>query len=109
MKKSPLSAVKDRFGEDRKAAKAALVKAVQAAGEGLFADRLAETDGLARVSNAKLLRLEKSFKAVKAKFASREKLIEGLAGLEKRKDEGYKAHLAKLSTLALWDRYQQLA
>lgn len=106
MKKSPLAAVKARFGEDRKAAKAELVKAVRAAAEGLWTDRLADDDGLDRVSNAKLLRLEASFKAIKKQFATREKLIAAVAEAEKRKDAGFAAHLGKLSSLRLWDRLQ---
>lgn len=107
MIKSPLASVKARFGEDRKAAKAELVKAVRAAGEGFFTDRLADSEGgLDRVSNAKLLRLEASFKTIKKSFASREKLVDGLAEIEKRKDPGYKAFLEKQSTLKLWDRYK---
>lgn len=109
MKKSPLAAAQARFGEDRKAAKAELVKAVRAAAEGLWTDRLAETDGLDRVSNAKLLRLEASFKAIKKQFASREKLIAALVEAEKRaKDATFKAHLDKLSSLRLWDRLQSV-
>lgn len=107
MKKSPLASVKARFGEDRKAAKAELVKAVRAAGEGFFTDRLADSEaGLDRVSNAKLLRLEDSFKTIKKTFASREKLVDGIVELEKRKDPGFKIHLDKQSTLKLWDRYK---
>ncbi len=109
MTKSPLAAVKARFGEDRKAAKAELVKAVRAAGEGFWTDRLAEEDGLGRVSNAKLLRIEASFKAIKKQFASREKLVEGVLALANRsKDAGYKTHLEKQSTLRLWDLYRSL-
>ena len=107
MKKSPLASVKARFGEDRKAAKAELVKAVRAAGEGFFTDRLADSEsGLDRVSNAKLLRLEESFKAIKKSFPSREKLVEGLVALEKRADPGFKIFLEKQSTLKIWDRYK---
>lgn len=107
MSKSPLATVKARFGEDRKAAKAELVKAVKAAGEGFFTDRLADSEtGLSGVSNSKLLRLEASFAAIKKTFPSREKLIEGLADLEKRKDPGYKTYLGGQSTLKLWDRYK---
>jgi hypothetical protein len=105
MKKSPLATVKARFGEDRKAAKAELVKAVKASGEGFF---VGEGDVLDRVSNAKLLRLDATFKAIKASFGSRGALVDGLLALEKRTDAGYKSHLEKQSTLKLWDRYRTL-
>lgn len=108
MKKSPLAAVKARFGEDRKAAKAELVKAVRAAAEGLWTDRLAEDDGLDRVSNAKLLRLEATFKAIKKQFPTRDKLVAALAEAEKRKDAGYSIHLEQFSSLRLWDRLQSV-
>lgn len=108
MKKSPLAAVKARFGEDRKAAKAELVKAVRAASASYWTDNLAEADGLERASNAKLLRLEASFKAIKEKFASRDLLIAAVAELEKRKDAGYKTFLGQKTTLQLWDRYKSV-
>jgi hypothetical protein len=108
MKKSPLAAVKARFGEDRKAAKAELVKAVRAASAAFWTDNLAESDGLERASNAKLIRLENTFKTVKEKFASRDLLIAAVAEIEKRKDATYKVFLERQTTLQLWDRYKSV-
>lgn len=109
MKKSPLAAVTARFGTDRKAAKVELVKAVRAASASYWTENLAETNSLERVSNAKLLRLEASFKEIKAKFASRDLLVDAVAELEKRKDAGYKEFLGRQTTLQLWDRYKSVA
>ena len=60
----------------------------------LWLDRVNEAKGLARVSNAKLLRLHAILSAVKKDFGSRAKLIDAILGLEKRaKDAGYKTRL----------------
>ena len=100
MKKSPLAAVTARFGTDRKAAKVELVKAVRAASASYWTENLAETNSLERVSNAK---------EIKAKFASRDLLVDAVAELEKRKDAGYKEFLGRQTTLQLWDRYKSVA
>jgi len=91
MAKTPLSAVKDTFGSKEK-----LVEAVQKlATSALWIDRVNEAKGLARVSNAKLLRLHAALEDAKKRFGSRDKLIAAICELEKRgKDEGYKVHLS---------------
>lgn len=108
MSKSPLSIVKERFGDDPKKAKAKLVAAVKkAAGKDLWLDRLNEEKGLDHVSNKKLLHLEEVLEAVGKQVGSRDKLIAEIAKLQGRaKDEDYKARLAEESTPALWDRFQ---
>ncbi len=102
--KSPLSLVKDQFGD-----KAKLVAAVEALAKSddLWVSRLNADKGLAHVSNAKLLRLHATFKAVEAKFGTRAKLIDAIAEIEKRaKDAGYKTRLAAYPVPRLWDMYQ---
>lgn len=90
MKKTPLSLTKERF-----ASKDKLVEAVQKlATEDLWLDRVNGAKGLARVSNAKLLRLHDILTSVKKDFGSRGKLIDAILTLEKRsKDAGYKTRL----------------
>lgn len=108
MSNSPLSIVKERFGDDPKKAKQKLVAAVKkAAGKDLWIDRLNETKGLAHVSNKKLLHLEQVLEKVAKEVGSRDKLIEEIAKLSGRaKDDDYKASLANESTPTLWDRFQ---
>ena len=108
MSKSPLSIVKERFGDDPKKAKEKLVAAVKkVAGKDLWLDRLNEEKGLEHVSNGKLLHLEQVFEAVGKEVGSRDKLIGEIAKLQGRsKDEDYKARLGEESTPSLWDRFQ---
>ena len=108
MSKSPLSIVKERFGDDPKKAKAGLVAAVKkAAGKDLWLDRLNEEKGLEHVSNKKLLHLEQVLQAVAKEHGSRDKLIGAIASAQGHdKDDAYKARLGEESTPALWDRYQ---
>jgi hypothetical protein len=108
MSKSPLSIVKERFGDDPKKAKEKLVAAVKkVAGKDLWLDRLNEEKGLEHVSNGKLLHLEQVFEAVSKEVGSRDKLIGEIAKLQGRsKDEDYKARLGEESTPSLWDRFQ---
>ena len=107
MSKSPLSIVKERFGDDPKKAKEKLVAAVKkAAGKDVWLDRLNEDKGLEHVSNKKLLHLEEVLAAV-SKVGSRDKLIEEIAKAKGRgQDDAYTARLGEESTPALWDRYQ---
>jgi len=107
MSKSPLSIVKERFGDDPKKAKEKLVAAVKkVAGKDVWLDRVNEGKGLEHVSNKKLLHLEQVLQAV-AKVGSRDKLIDAIAEAQGRaKDDAYKARLGEESTPALWDRYQ---
>ncbi len=103
--KNPLAAVKDKFG-DKKSLVAAIEKL---AGEELWLGRTSKDKGLAHVSNAKLLRLHAVFSTVKEKFGTRAKLIDAIAGLEKRtKDDGYKAHIGAYPVPRLWDLFQTL-
>ena len=108
MSKSPLSIVKERFGDDPKKAKEKLVAAVKkAAGKDLWLDRVNEEKGLEHVSNAKLLHLEQVFETIGKKAGSRSELIGKLAELQGRsKDDDYKARLGEESTPSLWDRFQ---
>jgi hypothetical protein len=110
MSKSPLSIVKERFGDDPKKAKEKLVAAVKkVAGKDLWVRRLNEEKGLEHVSNRKLLHLEQVFEAVSKAVGSRDKLIGEIAKLQGRsKDEDYKTRLAGESTPSLWDRYQSV-
>ena len=104
--KTPLSLVKDKFGDKTK-----LVEALEKlTGEALWVSRTNKDKGLAHVSNAKLLRLHATFTHVKEKFGTREKLIEAILELEKRaKDEGYKTHLSAFPVPRLWDLYKSTA
>jgi hypothetical protein len=106
MKKSPLSVVNEKYGDKQK-----LVAAVEKLGtDELWLDRVNETKGLARVSNAKLLRLHDTLSAVKEKFGSRDKLIDAILTSEKRtKDKGYRARLEKYPTPRLYDLQQAAA
>jgi hypothetical protein len=103
MKKSPIAAMKETFGD-----KAKLVAAVEAftKSDDLWVGRTNKDKGLAHVSNAKLLRLHKIFTGVKEKFGTRAKLIDAIVDLEKRtKDDGYKKHLSAFPVPRLWDLY----
>ncbi len=105
--KTPISAVKDQFGD-----KAKLVSELEkfTKDEDLWVSRLNTNKGLAHVSNAKLLRLHKTFTTVKEKFGSRAKLIDAIAELEKRaKDEGFKTRLGNYPVPRLWDMYQSVS
>ena len=110
MSNSPLSIVKERFGDDPKKAKEKLVAAVKkVAGKDLWLDRLNAEKGLQHVSNRKLLHLEQLFTEISKEVGSRDKLIGEIVKLQGRaKDEDYKASLAEESTPSLWDRYQSV-
>ena len=90
MKKTPIQQVKDQFGD-----KAKLVAAIEKlASKELWLDRVNEAKGLARVSNAKLLRLHSILENTKKEFGSRDKLIGAILELENRiKDSGFKTRL----------------
>ena len=100
MKTPPLKTVTERFGD-----KAKLVGAVQAlATKDLWIDRVNSERGLARVSNAKLLRLHEMLSLVKKEFGSREKLIDAvLASMKRQKDTGLRSKLETYSTPRLLD------
>jgi hypothetical protein len=101
--KSPLTLVKERFGDKEK-----LVAAVQAlATKDLWLDQVSEEKGLAHVSNLKLLKLHTALSTAKKDFGSRAKLVEAILGLENRaKDTGLKARLDAYSLPALLDTHR---
>lgn len=103
MKKSPLSLVKERFKS-----KEELVTAVQKlASAELWLDRVNGVKGLARVPNAKLLRLHAALSDAKERFGSRDKLIAAILEAENRvKDEGYKARLGRYAVPRLLDMHR---
>lgn len=101
--KTPISVVKDKFGDKSK-----LVAAVEKfTGDDLWVARTNANKGLAHVSNAKLLRLHATFTAVKEKFGTRAKLIDAICDLEKRtKDDGFKKRISAYPVPRLWDMYR---
>ncbi|MBK6513838.1 MAG: hypothetical protein IPM79_29425 [Polyangiaceae bacterium] len=105
-RKSPLQLVQDFGG------KAKLLEAVEAfTTEELWVGRTSKDRGgkksLARVSNAKLLRLHAIFGEVKKAFGTRDKLIGSILELENRtKDEGYKKRLGEHPVPRLYDHYK---
>ncbi|HEY8089862.1 MAG TPA: hypothetical protein VIF09_18505 [Polyangiaceae bacterium] len=104
--KTPLSRVKEQHGDKEK-----LVAALEKlAGEDLWVARVNKDKGLAHVSNAKLLRLHAIFTEVKAKFGTREKLIDAIVELEKRtKDAGFRQSMAAWPVPRLYDTYRATA
>jgi hypothetical protein len=106
MKKSPVTAVKEKFESKLK-----LVEAVQKlATPELWLDRVNSTKGLARVSNQKLLRLQSQLSDAKSRFGSRAKLIDAILELSKRtKDAGYKTRLEGMPLPRLLDAHGALS
>jgi hypothetical protein len=106
MSKSPAAIVKQQFGD-----KAKLVAALgPLTSEDLWLDRVNDKKGLARVSNAKLLRLFGVLSAVKDKFGTRAKLVDTICEIEKRtKDEGFKTRLLAYPVPRLYDAYRSAA
>lgn len=101
---SPLAAVKDKFGEKAKLV-AELEKFVK--DEDLWVSRTNKDKGLGHVSNAKLLKLHRTFSEVKEKFGTRAKLIDAILEVQKRtKDEGYKTRLSAFPVPRLYDMYK---
>jgi hypothetical protein len=101
--KSPLTLVKEKFGD-----KAKLVESLEKlVGEDLWVARTNKDKGLAHVSNAKLMRLHAVFSEVKEKFGTREKLIEAILDLEKRgKDGGLRERLRAWPVPRLYDAFR---
>jgi hypothetical protein len=105
--RSPLTIVKEKFGD-----KAKLVEAVKAlTTEDLWLGRTNQDRGgdrgLERVSNAKLLKLHAVLSTVKEKFGSRAGLIDGILAAEKReKDGGFKKRLEAYPVPRLYDLYK---
>jgi hypothetical protein len=97
--KSPLALVKERFTD-----KAGLVSALKdLANDDLWVSRLNDGQGWEGISNSKLLRLHEVLSAVKKEYGTRGKMIDAIMAAGKRKDEGYKTKLEKLSTPRLYD------
>jgi hypothetical protein len=101
--KSPLTTLKDKFGDKAKLV-AELEKLTK--DEDLWVNRVNKSKGLAHVSNAKLLKLQATFAAVKEKFGTRAKMIDAICEIEKRKDEGFKTRLGNYPVPRLWDMYR---
>jgi hypothetical protein len=101
--KTPLSVVKETFGD-----KAKLVEALEKlTGEALWVSRTNKDKGLAHVSNAKLLRLHATFTQVKEKFGTRDKLIDAILEIEKRsKDAELRTKLSGWPVPRLFDTYK---
>ena len=101
--KSPIATLKDKFGDKAKLV-AELEKLTK--DDDLWVNRVNKSKGLAHVSNAKLLKLQTTFAAVKEKFGTRAKMIDANCEIEKRaKDEGYKTRLGNFPVPRLWDMY----
>lgn len=100
--KSPLSEMKERFGEKTK-----LVAAVEKlATEDLWLDRVSEAKGLSHVSNAKLLRLHAALSRAKQEFGTRGKLIGAiLEATGRSKDAGYRQRLERYPLPRLLDAH----
>jgi hypothetical protein len=106
MSKSPITTVKEKFGD-----KASLIAALTPlTDEALWLPRVNASKGLARASNAKLLHLHAVLSEVKHRFGSRAKLIDAICDAEKRsKDEGFKSRLAAYPAPRLLDLYRASA
>ena len=101
---SPLATVKEKFGE--KAKLVAELEKFTKDGD-LWVSRTNADKGLSHVSNAKLMKLHRTFSEVKEKFGSRAKLIDAICDVQKRtKDEGYKTRLQAFPVPRLWDLYK---
>ncbi len=107
MKNTPLQEVKERFGSKENLIKE--LKTLFDKGK-MFEDRLNPDKGLARVSNAKLLKLHKIATEVGERFTTRENLVTDLTKLMGReKDEGLKERFEKWGLPRLWDYYSSVA
>ena len=103
---NPAQTVKDRFGDKNK-----LVDALKPfLSADLWVGRENKDKGLARVSNAKLLRLFETFTAVQSKWGTRGKLVDAILDLEGRqKDAGFKATIETWPVPRLYDRWKGAA
>jgi hypothetical protein len=101
--KTPLSLVKEKFGD-----KAKLVEALEKlTSQDLWVARTNKNKGLGRVSNVKLLRLHATFAEVKEKFGTRDKLIEALLDtLQRSKDAGFRQRVSEWPVPRLVDAYK---
>lgn len=100
---SPAQLVKTRFGDKQK-----LLDALKPfLGEDLWIGRTNEDKGLARISNAKLVRLFDTFSAVKTKWGTRAKLIDAVVEASgKQKDAGFRARIEGWPVPRLYDSYK---
>jgi len=104
---TPLAAVKEKFGDKEKLV-AELEKISK--DDDLWVSRTNANKGLKHVSNAKLMKLHRTFSEVKEKFGTRAKLIDAILDVEKRtKDEGYKTRLTGFPVPRLYDLYKSAA
>ena len=104
---SPLAIVTEKFGD-----KAKLVAELEkfTKDDDLWVSRTNADKGLKHVSNAKLVKLHRTFSEVKEKFGTRAKLIDAILEVEKRvKDEGYKTRLGAFPVPRLYDMYKSAA
>jgi hypothetical protein len=103
MIKTPLTLVNERFGSKEK-----LVEAIeQLTTQELWIDRTSKDKGLARVSNAKLIRLHSVLSEVKQRFGNRAGLIRAILELERRTgDQGLKTRLESHPTPRLLDCFR---
>ena len=103
---NPAQSVKDRFGDKKK-----LVDALQPfLGDDLWVARHNKDKGLARVSNAKLLRLHEVFTAVQSKWGTRAKLVDAILDVGGRqKDAGFKARLETWPVPRLYDHWKSIS
>jgi hypothetical protein len=101
--KTPLSLVKEKFGD-----KAKLVEALEKlTSQDLWVARTNKNKGLGRVSNVKLLRLHATFAEVKEKFGTRDKLIDALLDtLQRSKDAGFRQRVSEWPVPRLVDAYK---
>ncbi|HEY3235973.1 MAG TPA: hypothetical protein VGJ84_14750 [Polyangiaceae bacterium] len=103
MRKTPLSLVKERFDTKEK-----LVNAIKdLATDTMWIDRVNQVKGLARVSNAKLLRIHRVLTETKQRFGSRAKLVSAIAEVEKRaSDLGFIRRLERYPLPRLLDLHR---
>ena len=104
---TPLAVVKEKFGDKEK-----LVAEVEkfTKDDDLWVSRTNANKGLKHVSNAKLVKLHRTFSEVKEKFGTRAKLIDAILEVEKRtKDDGYKSRLGHFPVPRLYDLYKSAA
>jgi hypothetical protein len=104
---APHAVVKEKFGD-----KAKLVAELEkfTKDDDLWVSRTNADKGLKHVSNAKLVKLHRTFSEVKEKFGTRAKLIDAILEVEKRvKDDGYKSRLGHFPVPRLYDLYKSAA
>ena len=103
MKKSPLSLVKEKFGEKEKLVDALLAMPSSIVERGEDQDAARKT--LLSAANSKLLRMHNTGSAVAKRFGSKDKLVDAILTLQKRgKDADYRNSLGNVSVGKLYDR-----